>query len=119
LNARVYYLKTCSTCKRILKEVRELKDFELIDVKTHQITEGEIDEIAQLANGYEAIFNKRAKKYIETGLNKENLSEADFKKLLLQEYTYLKRPVFIIDRIAFVGNSKKTIENLKNYLKSH
>jgi arsenate reductase len=31
----------------------------------------------------------------------------------LEEYTFLKRPVFILGKKIFVGNDKKTVEALK------
>ena len=38
------------------------------------------------------------------------------RQYILDEYTFLKRPVFIIDNEIFIGNAKKTIETLKNKL---
>ena len=42
------------------------------------------------------------------------LSDTDFKNLLLEHYTFLKRPVLIWEDQVFVGNSKKTIEEASN-----
>jgi arsenate reductase len=50
-------------------------------------------------------------------LNEKKLSEEDFKKYILEEYTFLKRPVIMIDEKIFVGNAKKTIEEIKKALK--
>ena len=69
-----------------------------------------------LTNSYETLFNKRARLYKSKGLKDNNLTEEDFKTLLLKEYTFLKRPVFIVDDKIFVGNSKKTITALKEIL---
>jgi arsenate reductase len=46
-------------------------------------------------------------------LKNQTLSEADYRQFILNEYTFLKRPVFIIDDDIFIGNSKKVIEKLK------
>jgi arsenate reductase len=46
-------------------------------------------------------------------LKNQVLSEADYRQFLLDEYTFLKRPVFIVDQEIFIGNSKKVIEALK------
>jgi arsenate reductase len=43
-------------------------------------------------------------------LKEKTLSEADYRQLILEEDTFLKRPVFLIDRSIFIGNTKKTIE---------
>ena len=65
------------------------------------------------SGGYEALFNKRAKLYKAMDLKNQVLSETDYRQFLLDEYTFLKRPVFIVEEEIFIGNSKKVIENLK------
>ena len=112
----VYYLTTCSTCKRILYEVNLPEDANLIDVKANPITEKQLDELYQLTNSYEALFNKRAQLYRKRELNKKQLNETDFKNLLLEHYTFLKRPVFVENDKIFVGNAKSTIQKLKAYV---
>ena len=112
---KAYYLSSCSTCDRILKEFAD-HHFQLQDVKSDAITEEQIDQMYQFTNSYEALFSKRARKYKSMGLKNQNLKEEDFKNLILEEYTFLKRPVFIVDHQIFVGNSKKTIDGLKKYL---
>jgi len=112
---KVYYLSSCSTCDRILKEVK-YHHFQFQDIKSDAITEEQLDQMCQFTNSYKDLFNKRARKYKSMGLNYENLKEEDFKNLILKEYTFLKRPVFIVGHEIFVGNSKKTIDALKKYL---
>ncbi len=111
---KAFYLSTCSTCVRILKELNH--EFHLQDIKTNPVTASQLDEMYALTSSYEALFSKRAQKYKSMGLKEQNLQEEDFKKLLLQEYTFLKRPVFLVDKTIFVGNTKKVIESLNNYL---
>ena len=112
---KAYYLSSCTSCDRILKEVKD-HHFQLQDIKSDAITEEQLDQMCQFTNSYKDLFNKRARKYKSMGLNYENLKEEDFKNLILKEYTFLKRPVFIFDDEVFVGNSKKTIDALKKYL---
>tara|TARA_B100000963_G_scaffold268723_1_gene236889 strand:- start:245 stop:598 length:354 start_codon:yes stop_codon:yes gene_type:complete len=112
---KAYYLSSCSTCDRIINEVK-YHLFQFQDIKFDAITEEQIDQMYQFTNSYEDLFNKRARKYKSMGLNYENLKEEDFKNLILKEYTFLKRPVFIVGHEIFVGNSKKTIDALKKYL---
>ena len=112
---KAYYLSSCSTCDRILKEVTD-HHFQLQDIKSDAITEEQIDQMYQFTNSYEALFSKRARKYKSMGLKDQNLKEEDFKNLILEEYTFLKRPVFIVGYEIFVGNSKKTIDGLKKFL---
>ena len=112
---KAYYLSSCSTCNRILKEVKD-HHFQLQDIKSDTITEEQIDQMYQFTESYEALFSKRARKYKSMGLKDQNLKEEDFKNLILEEYTFLKRPVFLVGREIFVGNNKKTIDALKNCL---
>jgi arsenate reductase len=109
---KVYFLQTCDTCKRILKEVNT-DGFEHQEIKSNNITETQLAEMYTLSGSYEALFNKRARLYKSMDLKNKNLSEEDYKKYLLQEYTFLKRPVFIIDNAIFIGNSKKVVEQVK------
>ncbi len=112
---KVYYLSTCSTCSRIMAEL-SLGGFEKQDIKKDAITEVQLDQMKDLAGSYEALFSRVAMKYKALGLKDKNLGESDYKKYILDEYTFLKRPVFVFDEAIFVGNSKKNIENLKAYL---
>jgi len=109
---KVYFLQTCDTCKRILKEVNTA-GFEIREIKSNPISAKELKEMHLLSESYEALFNKRARLYKSMDLKNQDLEEQNFKQFLLQEYTFLKRPVFIVDKEIFIGNSKKVIEKLK------
>ena len=112
---KIYHLGTCSTNIRILKELN-LKDVDLQDIKKEPISKSQIDEMAKIAGSYEALFSRKAIKYRSLGLNEMKLSESDYKNYIIEEYTFLKRPVAIIDNKIFIGNSKKIIEELKSKL---
>lgn len=113
---RIYYLSTCSTCKRILSEIQTPKEFELIDIKTTSIDADTLDFIKDKVGSYEALFSKRAMKYKSLGLGTKNLTEADYRSLMLEEYTFLKRPFVIIEDDVFIGNSAKTVLDIKKRL---
>jgi len=110
---KVYHLKTCSTCVRILKELQLPSDFILQDIKSEPITVKQIEEMKSLSGSYESLFSKRAKLYKEMDLKNANLSEADYKHYILDHYTFLSRPVIIYNDTIFIGNSKKIIELAK------
>jgi len=110
---KIYHLATCSTNKRILKEIAPLDGFEMQEIKSNPITEEQIEQMHKLSESYEALFSKRAMKYKELGLKDKNLSETDIREYILSDYTFLKRPVAIIDDEIFIGNSKKNVEALK------
>ena len=107
---KIYHLATCSTCQRILKEWNPGKNVELQDIKTEKITPSQIDEMERLAGSYEALFSRVAIKYRTLGLNTKKLTEKDYRKLILEEYTFLKRPVLIVDSEIFIGNSAKNVK---------
>jgi len=107
----VYYLSTCDTCKKIMSQLN-LEDFDKIDIKNNPLTEPQLLELYVITESYEELFNKRAIKFRQQGLNQKELSENDYKKLLLEEYTFLKRPVILINGELYVGNAKKNVERL-------
>jgi len=90
--------------------------FELQDIKRQHIDAATLDRLQKDHGSYEALLNKRAVKYRANGLNDKELSEADYRSLILGEYTFLKRPVYIIEQDSFVGNSKKTVQDIKDRL---
>lgn len=87
------------------------ESFQMQDIKTTPITLSQLEEMKNLAGSYESLFSRRAMKYRSMGLNEQELSEEDYKKWILEEYTFLKRPVFVVDEKIFVGNSKKVVES--------
>lgn len=113
---KIYHLSTCNTCQRIIGELNGGKGFELQDIKTDRITPQQLDEMKALAGSYESLFSRRAMKYRSMGLHEQDLSEADYRRLILEEYTFLKRPVALIDGEIFVGNSKKAVAAAKSKL---
>lgn len=107
---KIYHLGTCSTCKRIISELDlSAKGFEMQDIKTAAISETQLDELKEMAGSYESLFSRRSMKYRPMGLHEMELKEEDYKKYILEEYSFLKRPVIVIDDEVFVGNSKKVV----------
>lgn len=107
---KIYYLSSCSTCARIIKELGLKEgDFEFQDIKTQKITAAQIDQMKKLAGSYEALFSKIAMKYRAMKLNERKLSEKEMRDLILEEYTFLKRPVILTGGKIFIGNAKSTV----------
>jgi arsenate reductase len=115
---KIYFLGTCSTCAAIIKktgilrQAQDKKDFELQDIKTEKITARQLNEMKKMAGTYESLFSRRAMKYKELGLKDKQLTEKDYRNYILEEYTFLKRPVVIIGDKIFIGSEKKTVEAL-------
>lgn len=111
---KAYYLSTCDTCKRILKELNLSEEWKLQDIKTEKITMEQLEEMRSMTDSYESLLNKRARKLSE--YKGQELGEEKLKSMILEEYTFLKRPVFVLDNEMFIGNAKKTMESLKTKL---
>lgn len=116
MSNKVYYLSSCSTCKRILAELDLPENTELLDIKQNPITEEELNFLVKISGSYESLFSKRAQLYKQRDLKNKSLSEENYKALLLEHYTFLSRPVFVFENQIFVGNTKKTIEQVKDFL---
>jgi len=112
----VFYLKSCNTCTRIIKELKLDSSFIFREIKSNPLTIREIEMIHDLSKSYESVFNKRAKLFSEKNLKNITLSESEYKNFILENYTFLKRPVIITGEKIFIGNSKKNILELKKHL---
>jgi len=113
---KIYYLASCDTCRKIIKSLP--KDANLIfhDIKLNPISTEELEEMHQLSGSYEALFSKKAQLYKSLDLKNKNLTETDYKKYILEHYTFLSRPVFIIENKIYIGNSQKNILEVLNVL---
>ena len=108
---KAYYLSTCDTCRKILASLPK-NNLELHDIKANPLTEKEVDVLATMAGSYEALFSRRAERYKSYGLKDLQLTEADYKKYLIDHYTFLSRPVFVIGGKIYVGNGKANVANV-------
>ncbi len=115
---KIYHLGNCTTCQAIIKDTQiDKKGFEMQNIKEEKITPAQLEEMKKMAGSYEALFSRRAMKYKELGLKDKKLEEKDYRKFILNEYTFLKRPVTIINDKIFIGSEKKTVESLKKAVK--
>ena len=107
---RFYYLSSCDTCQKILKALNLPKDVELIDIKQTNIDGETLDWLKEKVGSYEGMFSKRALKFRSLGLHEMKLTEADYRKYMLEEYTFLKRPFMINGDEVFIGNAQKVVD---------
>ncbi|HSR61610.1 MAG TPA: ArsC/Spx/MgsR family protein [Robiginitalea sp.] len=115
---KIYYLSSCDTCRRILRELGTESGLILQDIGAEPLRADQLDGLHRLAGSYEALINKRARLYIQRGLKDKGLSEADFRALLLEHYTFLKRPVILAGGKLFIGNAPKTVAAAREALHS-
>ena len=106
---KIYYLASCDTCRKIIKNLPNTDKLEFHDIRQNPITEKELEEMYQLSGSYEALFSRKAQLYKSMNLKNQSLTEDDFKKYILHHYTFLSRPVFIIDGKIYIGNSQQNI----------
>ena len=111
-----FYLSSCDTCKRIMNTLSLPATVTKVDLKKDPLTPDQLHALYTLSGSYEALINKRAQLYQQRNLKAQNLDEAQYKGLLLEHYTFLKRPVLIYDNHLFVGNSAKTIAAANTFL---
>lgn len=107
---KIFHLSTCNTCQRVLEEWKAPSAFEVQNIKEKNISAAELDFAAKQLGSYEALFSRRALKYKSMGLADKKLTENDYRKLILGEYTFLKRPVLINGNEVFAGNPKSTVQ---------
>ena len=108
---KIWYLGTCSTCTRIIKQLGDTSDFEMIEIKSSGVSRNDLDELVQLTGGtYADFFSKRAMKYRAMGLHEREVGADEMGDLITSEYTFLKRPVIQIGDQVFIGNAKKVVE---------
>jgi arsenate reductase len=111
-----YYLSSCDTCKRILNELKLKDTITQIDIKKNPLTTAQVEDLHKRVGRYEDLINKRAQLYKQRNLKEKSLSEQDYKTLLLEHYTFLKRPVLVYEEHIFVGNAAKTVAEAKAFL---
>ncbi|WP_310378759.1 ArsC/Spx/MgsR family protein [Flavobacterium sp.] len=106
---KIYYLASCDTCRKIIKGLPKNNDLVFHDIKQNPISIEELEEMHRLSGSYEALFSKKAQLYKTMDLKNKSLTEEDFKKHIMEHYTFLSRPVFIIDNKIFIGNSQQNM----------
>ena len=106
---KIFYLASCDTCRKIIKSLPKNTDLVFHDIKQNPITVVELEEMGQLAGSYEALFSKKAQLYKSMDLKNKSLTEDDYKNFILEHYTFLSRPVFIIDGKIYIGNTQQNM----------
>ena len=106
---KIYYLASCDTCRKIIKSLPKNNNLVFHDIKQDPITVEELEAMRQLSGSYEALFSKKAQLYKSMDLKNKALTEDDYKNYILEHYTFLSRPVFIIDNKIYIGNSQQNM----------
>ena len=113
-----YYLSSCDSCKRIMETLSLDSSINKIDIKKKPLNISQLEELHTISGSYEVLFSKRAQLYKQRDLKNKILSEEIVKELLLEHYTFLKRPVIVFEEKIFIGNSKKAVSAALEYIHS-
>jgi arsenate reductase-like glutaredoxin family protein len=113
---KIYHLGTCDTNRRLLSQWKPGSDVVLQDIKKDRITSDQLDEMKGLAGSYEALFSRTARNYRVRGLSEKELTESDYRELILEDYTFLKRPVVVVGHRIFIGSSSAVTDAAGNAL---
>ena len=105
----VFYLPSCDTCRKIIKSISPKAALTYHDIKQDPITEDQLQELHAIAGSYEVLFSRKAQLYKAYDLKNKTLTEADYKTYLLEHYTFLARPVFVIDQRIYIGNKPEIV----------
>jgi arsenate reductase len=106
---KIYYIASCDTCRKIIKSLPKGNDLVFRDIKQDPLTAEELEEMHQLSGSYEALFSKKAQLYKSMNLKDKSLTEEDYKKYILEHYTFLSRPVFVIENGVYVGGTQQNM----------
>ncbi len=112
-NVTFYWLSNCSTCQKAKRflERHGVSFTRIRDIKDEPLSREEIEKLAKMLGGAENLFSRRAVKYREMKLNERELSAVEMLDLMASEYTFLKRPILVIDDRAIAGFFEKTFES--------
>ena len=111
-----YWLPNCSTCQKAKRRLdrHNVKITKLRDIKEEPLSREEIQNLAKMLGGAENLFSRRAVKYRELKLNERELPESEMLDLMADEYTFLKRPVLVINGSASAGYFEKFFDLFLN-----
>ena len=102
---KFYWMPTCSTCKKAKSYIERhgIREYELRDIKENPLSRKEIESLAKLLGGAGELFSRRAVKYREMKLSERTLSDEEMFELMTEEYTFLQRPILVINDNAIAG----------------
>ncbi len=114
---KAFTLPTCKTCQRIFDDLQPAdQGCEVVDIKAEGISAEDLDAMKAHAGSYEALFSRRAMKFRSMGLVDKTLTEQDYRNLILQEYTFLKRPVFLTSEGVTAGSAKAELARARDLI---
>lgn len=109
----LHWLPHCTTCQKAVQYL-EKKGYavaEFRDVKSDPLDRKEVERLSELVGGADELFSRRARKYREMNLSERELSSDEMIQLMVEEYTFIKRPVLVSDGRAVAGFTSKSYDS--------
>ena len=109
----LYWLPHCTTCQKAVQYL-EKKGYSIAkfrDVKSHPLDCKEVERLTELVGGAGELFSRRAIKYRAMNLSERELSSDDMIQLMVDEYTFIKRPVLVSAGRAVAGFTPKSYDS--------
>jgi arsenate reductase len=109
----MYWLPHCTTCQKAVqyleKKGHSVATFR--DLKGDPLDRKEVERLAKLVGGADELFSRRARKYRSMNLSERELSSDEMIQLMIDDYTFIKRPVLLCDKRALSGFSTKSYDS--------
>jgi arsenate reductase len=104
-----YWLPNCTTCQKAKRRLdyHRVSITKLRDLKEEPLSLEEVKNLAEMLGGVENLFSRRSVRFRELGLRDKELSENDMLDLMTTEYTFLKRPILVLNNKAIAGFFEK------------
>jgi len=104
-----YWSPNCTTCQKAKRrlERHRVSVTTFRDIKEEPLEREEVEKLVKTLGGASELFSRRAVKYREMKLNERDLSDAEMIDLMTTDYTFLKRPILVVNGQATAGYFEK------------
>lgn len=104
-----YWSPNCTTCQKAKRrlERHRVSVTKFRDIKEEPLEREEVEKLVKMLGGASELFSRRAVKYREMKLNERDLSDAEMIDLMTTDYTFLKRPILVVNGQATAGYFEK------------
>ncbi len=104
-----YWSPNCTTCQKAKRrlERHRVSGTKFRDIKEEPLEREEVEKLVKMLGGASELFSRRAVKYREMKLNERDLSDAEMIDLMTTDYTFLKRPILVVNGQATAGYFEK------------
>lgn len=111
-----YWSPNCTTCQKAKRRLdrHRVSVTKFRDIKEEPLEREEVEKLVKMLGGASELFSRRAVKYREMKLNERELSDAEMIDLMTTDYTFLKRPILVINGKATAGYFEKFFDIFLN-----